>query len=522
MGLIQNVKNWLRKGAINIGAVAQLQTILDHPDINMDPDEYKRINESLKFYKGEYGKVKEWSSMSGGPIEREMSAINMAKQVAHEYAKVIFNEQAEIVIGEIGDDGKRDTKNDTNDFVQRVLEHNDFKKKFSEYIEAGLALGGLVVRPYYDRGSGEIEFSWALANAFYPLDSNTNNISECAIPFVTTRTVGKTIYYYTLLEFHRWIAGKYVIINELYKSDSADVVGTKVEVSELYDDLQSRVTVDHVSRPIFIYLKIAGFNNINPESPLGLGVFDNAKPSLRRINRTVDQFNHEIEKGRRKTAVPETMLKGVPDGKGNIVMVADPEDDTFQIIPGTNLDDYTPKDLTMDIRTTEYIAAINKHLQLLEMETGLSVGTFTFDGQGVRSTKTATEVVSEQSQTYQSRNMHLTQVEKFIQELVIAICELGKATVKDNGEKVYTGDIPETEQIGVDFDDGVFTDKNAQKTFYTSLGDKGYVPKWYVIMKVLNLPEAKAKELCQEASRNIAELTGGITNPPLPDDEEDE
>src|SRR5699024_12782626 len=40
------------------------------------------------------------------------------------------------------------------------------------------ALGGLTVRPYVDQATGEIEFSWALANAFYPLRSTSNGIAE--------------------------------------------------------------------------------------------------------------------------------------------------------------------------------------------------------------------------------------------------------------------------------------------------------------------------------------------------------
>ncbi|MDF4186030.1 hypothetical protein PV940_03145 [Ligilactobacillus salivarius] len=52
---------------------------------------------------------------------------------------------------------------------------------------------------------------------------------------------------------------------------------------------------------------------------------------------------------------------------------------------------------------------------------GFSSGTFSYDGQGV---KTVTEVVSENSTTYQTRSSYLTQVELFLNQLVNAILEV--------------------------------------------------------------------------------------------------
>lgn len=504
MGIFQNIRNLFRREAVAIGATEQLNSILDHPKIAMEQAEYTRIQDSLKRYRGESEKTSYLSS-SGVRQERVKSTVNMLKKVAYEYAKVMFNEQADISVDV-----------EMSDWIDHVLEHNDFKKNFSKYLEPGMGLGGLSVRPYFDPISKEIEFSWALADAFYPLQSNTNNISECALSFRTIRTEGKTTYYYTLLEFHEWINGVYTITNELYKSEQSNIVGVRVSLDELYDDLQEVATVENVSRPLFAYLKTAGFNNISPYSPLGLGICDNCKQTLDRINRVYDEFDMEIKRGKRRIAVPETLLKGSPDQKtGQVRMFLDDQEDVYQVIPGANQDDYAVKDLTLDIRATEYIAAINYHLKTLEMETGLSNGTFTFEGSTIRSTKTATEIVSEQSQTYQSRNMQINEVEKFIKELIITICELGKAY------NVYSGDIPTAEQIGIDFDDGVFIDKEAQKNFYTSMKAAGLLPGYYVLQKVLNLPEAEAVKLFKEAQTGIVEEIASKTNDPNIDIQEE-
>ena len=502
MGLIQSIKSLFRKGAANIGIVQRLDSVLDHPKISMDPNEYIRIQDSLRRYEDDYDKIK-FRNSNKVFKERDLSSINMMKKVANQYATVVFNEQCEINI-----------EGEAADFISGVFEHNDFKKNFSKYLEPMFALGGLACRPYLDKGSNQIEFSWALADAFYPLQSNTNNISEGAFTFRSSTIENKKPIYYTLLEFHEWIDGRYVITNELYRSERSDIVGTKVPVTDLYPDLEESTPLIYLSRPLFAYLKPSGFNNINPYSPLGLGVCDNCKRTLDRINRSYDEFDQEIRRGRRRIAASEMLLNSRIDEKGQVRQFFDDEEDTFQIIPGSNMDDYTIKDLTTSIRTTEYVAAINHHLKTLEMETALSSGTFNFDRTGSLSTKTATEVVSENSQTYQTRAMQITEVEKFIKELVISVCELGKAL------KLYSGTIPNFNEVEIDFKDGAFTSTSEKLTFYQQLITLGY-PVNKAFEKILNLPEDEAMELYQLGLRQRADkLSGMMSNAGLLDEME--
>ena len=496
MGFIQSIRNLFRKGGEVLGMAEQLQSVLEHPKINGDKREYQRIKNSLMHYEGDYPKIS-FKNSNRETVEREPSTINMLKKVANQYATVVFNEQCEITV-----DGG------ASEFIEGVFEHNDFKKNFSKYLEPMFALGGLVCRPYVDNNTKQIEFSWALADAFYPLQSNTNNISECAIPFVTTRADGKETIYYTLLEFHEWDNGIYVITNELYRSKDASVVGVKVPLSELYDDLEPQTFIQGLTRPLFAYVKPSGFNNISPYSPLGLGVCDNCKKTLERINRTYDEFDQEIKNGKRKIAASEMLMNSrVNELENKVELFFDNDTDVFQVIPSAGMDDYTIKDLTSQIRTQEYIEAINHHLKTLEMETSLSVGTFTFDMAGVRSTKTATEVVSENSQTYQTRAMQITEIEKFIKELVISVCELAKAS------GLYSGPIPTFEEIGVNFDDGAFQNRDAQLNFYTKLVGLGY-PINKVFEAVLDLPENEALQLYQQGMRQQVGMTTGLFDNP--------
>jgi A118 family predicted phage portal protein len=379
-------------------------------------------------------------------------------------------------------------------------------KDFERYLESGLAMGGLAIRPYVDAETGAIKLAWIQAPNFFPLRSNTNEVTEAAIATPTTVTEhGRTIYY-TLLEFHEWKPSGYTITNELYRSEVKGTIGKQVPLSMIYPDLADTVNMPGFSRPLFVYLKPAGFNNKSLNSPLGIGVCENALTTLKQLNDTFDQFNWELKNGQRKIAVPESMVDVTftKDGMEEAKQTFDPDQNVFLTLPG-DPDKMAITDLTTPIRSSDYVASLNQFLKTLEMQVGLSAGTFSFDGQSL---KTATEVVSENSMTYQTRNSHLTMVEQAIKELVISICELGEATVV-NGETLLPSavKIPTANQITVDFDDGIFTDKAATADYWIKLQAAGLCTDWQAIMHIQRVTEDQAKNLAAEIAGDVATKT---------------
>ena len=478
-----------------------LETILDHPKINLDEDEVKRVRENFRFYAGKHDKVR-FRNTNGNEVEREFMGLNMTKEAASYIASLVFNEQCEIVVSRKADvTSEKNELQDADDFIQHVFSHNKFKKNFSEYLEAMFATGGLAVRPYVD--NGEIEFAWCLADTFYPLHSNTNNISECAIANVTTRTENNKQIYYTLLEFHEWEGDDYRITNELYRSDRKEKLGHQVPLNILYEDLQPTSYIHGLSRPIFGYLKPFGFNNINPRSALGLGIVDNARPTLERINVTSDEFYWEIKKGKRRRIISDHFVKTQVDEQGVRKQYFDEDEDTFLALPG-GMNDMVNSDITPDIRSDKYIESINHFFSILEMQIKMSAGTFTFDGSGV---KTATEVVSEDSLTYRTRNSHITMIEEFIKELVISVFKLASKTIGADGKALYVGNIPEWDDIGLNFDDGVFTNKNTELDYWTKALASGLVSKKYAMQRVLNIPEDIAERMLNEINQERPEVS---------------
>lgn len=501
MNIIDKIKKWFRKGGYALTGQA-LKSINDHPKVNISPDELARIERNLRQYEGSYPKVEYLNSM-GDKRKRDYMHLNLRKLSADVLSGLVFNEQCEINISDANEDeNKPNNYKSAHEFIQHVFEHNRFKKNLADYLEPMFALGGLTVRPYVDMATGEIEFSWALANAFYPLRSNSNGISEGVMKSVTTKYDGDKAEYYTLLEFHEWENGLYTITNELYKSDSINEIGKQVSLEEIYEGLEKQTTIQGLTRPLFNYLKPSGFNNINPHSPLGLGICDNSIPTLKDINDTYDQFAWEKKMGQRTVFVDDSMLSILPDEAGNMPkQVFDPDVNVFKSIRMS--DGKEPvKDVTNDIRTEQYISAINQSLRTLEMELKLSVGTFSFDG---RSMKTATEVVSENDLTYRTRNGHVYEVEQFIKGLVVSVLELAKATTWNN-KQLFDGEIPTFEHIGVDFNDGVFQDRNALLTFYGKAKTFGFIPTVEAIQRIFKVPKEVAEEWEQQIIDDQTEI----------------
>ena len=470
---------------------SNLNSILEHPKIAVTQEEYDRIKRNLVYYQSKWDDV-QYKNTDGDIKSRPMNHLPIARTASKKIASLVYNEQATIT-----------TKNEIlQKFLDDMLTNDRFNKNFERYLESCLALGGLAMRPYID--GDKVRVAFIQAPVFFPLESNTQDVSSAAILTKTIKSEGRKNVYYTLVEFHEWITADgqetgstndkkyYRITNELYKSDVTDVLGQRVNLSELdkYRNLEPVTVFENLSRPLFTYLKTPGMNNKDINSPLGLSIFDNAKTTIDFINRSYDEFMWEVKMGQRRVIVPEHLTQRQyqrPDGTIDFRPRFDVEQNVYMQIGGTSMDAGGITDLTSPIRANDYILAISEGLKLFEMQIGVSSGMFTFDGQGM---KTATEIVSENSDTYQMRNSIVALVEQAIKELCVSMCELGKAV------GIYNGEIPELKDISVNLDDGVFTDRHAELEYWAKMVAAGFSTKKRAIGKTLNLSDVEAgKEL---------------------------
>ena len=481
--------------------VNQLNNITDDPRISIASDEYERINMAKRYYKDDLGRVSYLNSY-GRKMNRDLVSINVTKMAARRLASVIFNEQCTITLGDAD-------ATDANELIGQVLADNDFYNQYEEKLEEAIALGGGAIRPYVD--NDKIKLAWVNASQFYPLHSNSNGIDEAAIASQTTVTENNMNVYYTLLEFHEWNPdGTYKITNELYRSENVNTVGIQVPLDTLdeYKNLQPQVILTGLTKPLFAYFKAPGANNKQLGSPLGLGLVDNSKKIIDAINQTHDSYYWEVKMGQRRVAVPAEMLKpGTTFGNDEVdeqrPPVFDPEENVFVQMYGD--DDMKITDLTSPIRNDQYQATMNFFLEEFENAIGLSQGTFTSTPSGVQ---TATEVVTNNSMTYQTRSSYLTQVSKQINGLIIAILELMECGgLFDDGKTRWSGD-PESVDINIDFADGVFTDKTTQFTQDSQAVTMGVMPKKRFLMRNFSLDEEQADQWLAELNEEQPEQDG--------------
>ena len=484
MGIVQTIKNFFTRSKY-VMTTQNLTNITDHPKIAVSSTEYDRIRENVRYFSGRYPQV-EYLDSNGVKNKRDFNHLPVGRTAAKKIASLVFNEQAEIKLND----------EQADKFIKAQLLNDRFTKNFERYLESCLALGGLAMRPYVD--DDRVRVSFIQAPVFLPLQSNTQDVSSAAIVTKTIKAEGNKQRYYTLIEFHEWNKDGYTITNELYKSDNQNIVGSRVLLSELYEDLEEVVELNGLSRPLFTYLKTPGMNNKDINSPLGLSIFDNAKTTIDFLNTTYDEFMWEVKMGQRRVAVPTQMIKTEYNQDGDNVVVKrefEAGHNVYEQFDSGDIDKGIGiTDLTTPIRSDDYIKAINKGLSLFEMQIGVSAGMFSFDG---KSMKTATEIVSENSDTYQMRNSIVSLVEQSLKELIISMLELAKAY------KLYSGNIPEMDKISVNLDDGVFTDRNAELDYWIKVVNAGFGTDTMAIEKVLNVTPEKAKKIKAEIDGNV-------------------
>ncbi|EKC6551865.1 phage portal protein [Listeria monocytogenes] len=466
--IIAGVKGVMRR----MGLLKTLKEVKDHKKVNANDEDYKNIDMWKRLYQGHYA---EWHNLNyehnGNPVNRRQLSMNLPKVTAKYMSKLLFNEKVKINI----DDDKAE------EFVLNVLKTNGFTKNMERYIEYGEAMGGFVIKVYHD-GNKNVKVSFATADCMYPLSNDSENVDECVI----ANSFHKNNKYYTLLEWNEWQNDVYVISTELYESDSPDEIGSKVSLALLFDDIEEKVYFRDFSRPLFSYIKPNIANNKNLTSPLGISVYANALDTLKTLDLMFDSYYQEFKLGKKKVLVPSSFVKTAVNLDGSTSQYFDSTDEAFYIFQGEQDDTGKAiKDISVEIRSTEFIESINAMLRIYAMQVGLSAGTFTFDENGL---KTATEVISEKSETYQTKNSHSQLIEQGIKEMIVSILEVG------NLVGAYSGEVVELDTITVDFDDSIAQDEDTTINRYTNAKNQGMIPLKIALQRAWNITEAEADE----------------------------
>lgn len=454
------------------------------PDVNEYSTFYSNyIDKWKQLYQAERQTV-QFTNADGNKRSRDKKSLRLPKVISEYFATLVFSEKVQITVD----------NEQVNEYVQQVLKSNDFMTKQQELLEFMFALGGSVNKVY--RNNNKTIIDYVIADAFIPTEYSNEQIYGGV--FLSYKAQGEHIY--TLVEQHKFKDNTIMIKHNLFrqnKNNATEQEGIEVPLATIYPDLQPVVIIENVTKPIFTYCKPSIANNIELDSPLGISVFENARDTIDMLDTCFDGFDREFKLGKKKIIVPAYAIKTQTLTDGKVVRYYDPDEDVYAPL---NIDDTTNfnfKDDTQTLRIDEHVNAINALLNVLCLQIGLSNGSISFDAK--TGLKTATEVISENSKTYRTKEKHEVNIEKSLKEIVNAIIEVGIAS---NELKAISD-----HEIIIKFDDSIIIDNETEEQKDLQKVTMGLMSKLRYLVKWEGLSE-------EDAQKELAEINKGIEGVP--------
>lgn len=391
-------------------------------------------------------------------VGKNRKSLKMGKRVCEDWANLLMNEKVMI---NVDDD-------ELNKRIYKVFEENNFYVEANALIEKSFAFGTGAFTEYKGKDGG-IHIDYITADMIYPISWAGSTITECA--FVSVKVIGGVSYYY--VNSHRVVGDEYVVYNRLFTKDGfAPAALPKGILAEWHTG--STQAKFQIIRPNIV-------NNLEYESPLGISVLANAWDEIMGVDMVYDSYINEFEVGKKRILVPETMAQRQMEADGLTVPVFDKNDTVFYAIPGKDEDGQMPKEIDMNIRSAEHKEALQQCMNLLSDKCGLGSDRYSYSRHEV---KTATEVVSEQSELFRNLKKHEILLKSALIGLVRSVLEFME--IKE--------DVP----VKIDFDDSIIEDKGAEFTRRTQLVQSGASAPWELRSFYFNESEDAAKKFCAE------------------------
>lgn len=449
----------------------------------VDASFYRKIAEWVSWYEGNVRNFSFYKVYSGrGTYKRcRRKSMGMAKKLSEDIADLLLNERVTITLDDEA----------THNFVHQVLDDNRFLVMGNEYQERKAFTGTVAYIPYLDSAeiteegtviSGKISINYVDAPNIFPVSWNNGKVTECifAFPHIVARKK------YVQLQSHLLENGEYVIKNTVLRCDSGSQEGTELPEKEWkqlnpFKELAKEVRTGS-SEAQFVIDRLNITNNADENNPMGVAIFANAIDTLKKLDIEYDSYCNEFELGRKRIFVRPEMLTNA-DG----TPAFDPDDSVFYALPDDDANgEGLLKEIDMSLRAEQHSKAINDDLNYLSLKCGFGTDRYQFGATGA---KTATEIISENSDMYRMIKKHEILLEDALRQLIQIIIRLG--TILGNTLN------PECE-ITIDFDDSIIEDKETERSR----------DRQDVSMGVMSLAEYRAKwygESEEDAAKNLPE-----------------
>ena len=371
-------------------------------------------------------------------IYREKASLKMAKQVCEDWASLLMNEKVKIAVS-------------NQEELDKILNDLDFYTKANESIEKGFALSmsalvidvkNLVMEEtekgeYVIKNKDNAHLILSLYNAknIIPLTWENGVCTECG--FVREDS-DKTITLMHLLDEK----GEYVIYTQVEYTNNA----SKNEAYQFFTKSK---------KPWFVIISPRVSNNLDIDSPYPISIFANSIDTLKSIDTKYDSYDVEFLQGKKRTYVSAKMTQ-INEQTGEAEPTFDTEDTVIYQLPenvGLNGEEKPMVvNVTDTLRTAEHSQAIQDELNFLSKQVGLGVDYYRFEKGRVM---TATQVISEKSDTFRNMKKHEIPLEKNLITLMQAIM------YASNNFTNIKFDRPD--DVVIQFDDSIIEDKATEK-----------------------------------------------------------
>lgn len=428
--------------------------------------------------------------INGTNVQCERLTMNMPKKICEDITKLLWTEKTKIELS--------NTKATQKLWEVLDSKENSFTVNFPIFLERVLALGnGATIE--YKNDIGKTIIDYIDGDVIIPYKYTNSYINGMIAISRFIEETGKNKIYYTHLTYHEFLGDVYIKYNELYSSKTETELGKEIDFTSKFPNVKEKEII-RTTNPYFQIYKPNLANNFDTNSPLGISILANSIDRFKSLDTKYDSFNNEFVLGKKRIIVDQSAMKGhiETDNEGNarFIQYFDKNDKIYQAL---NIDSEKMKEpvkeIDMSLRYQEHIDSINADLNWLSENVGLGNNYYKFDGE---STKTATEVVSENSKAFRTREHYLSIINDAVYDLVQAICEL-------EGIK--------TNKITITPDDSIIEDKNAEQIRAQQEVTIGLKSKKSYLMEIKGMSEEEAeKELqrIQEEKMSTQEAFGII------------
>lgn len=305
MGLIKFLKGVFRKMIVRPETIEEV--------LKINPTVSSPMKDSIELWESMYKGESPW-------LDENTKSLGVATMIASEKARTATLEMDIKITGE----SKR-AKYISEQF-QKVI------WTIRTQLEYGIALGGLVIKPYVVMGPNnkfKIEVNYTKATHFYPLSfSPEGKITEAA--FIDRFATKDAIY--SKLEHHKLQNNTVTVTNMAYKKEVLNgnpsyydphdsELGYPIALTDVdvWRTLVPQITIPNMDSLLFVYFKMPQANNVDLESPLGVSGFSKAVDLIQDADKAYSNLLWEFEGGQMAIDVDRTCFNLYRDDKGKDV-----------------------------------------------------------------------------------------------------------------------------------------------------------------------------------------------------------